>query len=282
MKNFLALTYILSFTWAIGLQGLTIPRNGLTLGTAGTGIAGSLDPSLNPAMEVQDFSHIQFSMDRWLGEINGSQAAFSWGREIPKYLSIRTLNAEDLELWGNNPEDKPMGSFAVNFVSASFGASHDFNTPYRFGMRIESNYSHLFTESLYGFTLDMGMNTKLSDNIQLGAVIQHLGIEKTNGLQAELPLTIGLGAAFQLAALNTSLFSDIKYSADHGPGLHGAINTNWKFINFRAGAALYENQKSTAAGFSFQYRRWKLNYGVYFHENTILGLPQFMDIRYTL
>ena len=36
-----------------------------------------------------------------------------------------------------------------------------------------------------------------------------------------------------------------------------------------------------ALGFSLNYRQWKINYGVYHHENSILGptLPQFLDIR---
>ena len=52
MTQILIILYILfSFSWSIGFQGLIIPQNGQILSTAGTGIAGDIDPALNPAMQ---------------------------------------------------------------------------------------------------------------------------------------------------------------------------------------------------------------------------------------
>ena len=107
--NFILSILLISSNWAIGLQGLIIPQNGKILSTAGTGIAGDIHPALNPAMGISSHSYMQFSLNNWLGDIKGGHTLFRWGNEIPKQLSIQTWNAKDLELWGDSPDDSPMG-----------------------------------------------------------------------------------------------------------------------------------------------------------------------------
>ena len=157
MKESLIIFIILiTNSWAIGLQSLVIPQSGQILATSGTGIAGDIDPALNPAMNVSNHPYLQFSINRWLGDMSGSHTLFRWGSEVPKQLSIQSWSAKNLELWGDYPDDRPLGTFGVHWAAAAFSISHHFNTPYRFGLRIQTNYSHLFTESLTGITLDAG------------------------------------------------------------------------------------------------------------------------------
>ena len=139
MKFILSFILSVSFSWGIGLTGLIIPENGHVLSTAGTGIAGGISPSLNPAMNISKHSYIQFSLNHWLGDIKGSQTAFHWGGRIPQAISIQSWNAKDLQLWGNNPDFSPLGTFGVHYVSAAYSISHNLNTPYRFGVRIQTN-----------------------------------------------------------------------------------------------------------------------------------------------
>ena len=186
--NFILLILLISCNWAIGLQGLVIPQNGKILSTAGTGIAGDIHPALNPAMGISSHSYMQFSLNNWLGDVSGGHTLFHWGNEIPKQLSIQTWNAKDLELWGDSPDDSPMGAFGIHYVSAAYSMSHHFNTPYRFGFRLQTNYSHLFTESLSGITLDVGTTIPMGTSITLGAVIRNLGYEFKNNLRAEFPV----------------------------------------------------------------------------------------------
>ena len=55
----------------------------------------------------------------------------------------------------------------------------------------------------------------------------------------------------------------------------------WDFhLNTAAGKSISENRNASSLGFSFNYRSWKINYGIYFHENSaVLGTPQFLDVR---
>ena len=278
--NFILSILLISSNWAIGLQGLVIPQNGKILSTAGTGIAGDIHPALNPAMGISSHSYMQFSLNNWLGDVSGGHTLFHWGNEIPKQLSIQTWNAKDLELWGDSPDDSPMGTFGIHYVSAAYSMSHHFNTPYRFGFRLQTNYSHLFTESLSGITLDVGTAIPMGTSITLGAVIRNLGYEFKNNLRAELPVESGIGAAIKLPIIKASILTDLLYSSSNGQEVRTGVSTNWKWMNINAGTSISKNRNAKAMGFSLNYRRWKINYGIYFHENSaVLGIPQFLDVR---
>jgi len=278
--NFILSILLISCNWAIGLQGLVIPQNGKILSTAGTGIAGDIHPALNPAMGISSHSYMQFSLNNWLGDVSGGHTLFHWGNEIPKQLSIQTWNAKDLELWGDSPDDSPMGTFGIHYVSAAYSMSHHFNTPYRFGFRLQTNYSHLFTESLSGITLDVGTAIPMGTSITLGAVIRNLGYEFKNNLRAELPVESGIGAAIKLPIIKASILTDLLYSSSNGKEVRAGVSTNWKWMNINAGTSISKNRNAKAMGFSLNYRRWKINYGIYFHENSaVLGIPQFLDVR---
>ena len=279
-RNFILSILLISSNWAIGLQGLIIPQNGKILSTAGTGIAGDIHPALNPAMGLSSHSYMQFSLNNWLGDVSGGQTLFHWGNEIPKQLSIQTWNAKDLELWGDSPGDSPMGTFGVHYVSAAYSMSHHFNTPYRFGFRLQTNYSHLFTESLSGITLDVGTTIPIGTSITLGGVIRNLGYEFKNNLRADLPVEAGIGATVKLPIVKASILTDLLYNSINGQELRAAISTNYKWMNINAGTSISKNRNAKAMGFSLNYRRWKINYGIYFHENSaVLGMPQFLDVR---
>ena len=274
-----SLLYI-SSTWAIVMQGLVIPQNSQILSTAGTGVAGDIDPALNPAMNISSHSYMQFSLNNWLGDVSGGHTLFHWGNEIPKQLSIQTWNAKDLELWGDSPDDSPMGTFGIHYVSAAYSMSHHFNTPYRFGFRLQTNYSHLFTESLSGITLDVGTTIPMGTSITIGTVIRNLGYEFKNNLRAELPVESGIGAAIKLPIIKASILTDLLYSSSNGKEVRAGVSTNWKWMNINAGTSISKNRNAKAMGFSLNYRRWKINYGIYFHENSaVLGIPQFLDVR---
>ena len=279
-KSLIIFIILIASSWAIGLQSLVIPQSGQILATSGTGIAGDIDPALNPAMNISNHPYMQFSLNRWLGDVSGSHTLFRWGSEVPKQLSIQSWSAKNLELWGDYPDDRPLGTFGVHWAAAAFSISHHFNTPYRFGLRIQTNYSHLFTESMTGITLDAGTIVPLGSSLTLGAVIKNLGYEYTNNLRSELPVEGGIGAAFKLPFIYTSILTDLLYNTSNEQELRAGVTTHWKWLNLNAGTSISEKRNAKSMGFSFNYRRWKINYGIYFHENSaVLGTPQFLDVR---
>ena len=280
MRLIIVIIFFITHSFAIGLQGLIIPQSGHILSTAGAGIAGDIDPALNPAMLKKDHPYMQFSLNRWLGGVSGSNTLFRWGNEVQKQVSIQSWSAKDLELWGDLPDERPLGSFGVHWASAAFSISHNFNTPYRFGLRIQTNYSHLFTESISGITMDVGTVLPLGSSFTVAGVIRNIGYEYTNNLRAELPVEGGIGLKIKLPKVKTSLMADLLYNLEQGKEMRIAFATDMKFLNFNAGRSISDNRNAISLGFSFNYRSWKINYGIYFHENSeVLGTPRFLDVR---
>ena len=280
MKLTLSLILIGSFSWGIGLTGLIIPENGQVLSTAGTGIAEGISPGLNPAMNVSKHSYIQFSLNRWLGDIKGSYTAYHWGQEIPQAISIHSWNATDIPEYGDKPTSSPLGTFGVHYVSAAYSISHHLNTPYRFGIRIQANYNHLYIESMSGITLDAGALFPLGSFLTFGAVIRNLGYEYTNNLKAKLPGEIGLGTELKLP-FKMSIIADAIYLSEKGTDIRMGVRSHFKWLNVNAGFSINEKRAAQALGFSFNYRKWLISYGIYSHDNLILSptLPQFLDVR---
>ena len=277
MKTPFSFIILISFSWAIGLKGLIIPENGHVLSMASTGIAGGFSPGLNPAIHESEHSYIQFSLNRWFADIKGSHMAYQWGRAAPQTISIQSWNANDLELWGEQPNSSPLGTFGVHYMSVAYSISHDLNTPYRFGIRIQANYTHLYTEFMNGITLDAGVLFPLSSLINIGGVVRNIGYENTNNLTAELPMEMGMGTELKLP-FQMSLLTDIVLS-EKETDIRIGFRTHWKWLNMHAGISIHDKRTSRAAGFSFTFRDWLINYGIYSHENSILGIPQFLDVR---
>ena len=278
MKLTVYLFLIVSFSWSIGFKGLIIPENGYILSTAGAGIAEGIAPGLNPAINISNHSYIQFSKNDWIGNIKGSHTAYQWGGEMPQTISIQTWNANDLELWGDNPDANPLGTFGVHYVSAAYSISHHLNSPYRFGIRIQTNYTHLFTESISGITLDVGALFPLNSFITTGVVVRNYGYKYTNNLKANLPIEIGLGMKLELP-IKMSVLSDAIYLSDRSTDIRMGIRSHFKWLNIHAGVSHHEKRMAQALGFSFNYHQWLISYGIYSHENSKLGLPKFLDVR---
>ena len=78
-----------------------------------------------------------------------------------------------------------------------------------------------------------------------------------------------------------SFLTDAIYLSDKKTDIRVGVRTHFKLLNVYAGTSISEKRNAQALGFSLRYRKWLINYGVYNHENTMLGptLPQFLDVR---
>ena len=279
IKLYIQIFFMFSFSWCIGLKGLIIPENGYVLSTNGTGIAEGNSPSLNPALRENSTSYIQFSFNHWIGDIQGSHIAYHFGEKFAQSITIQTWNATDLELRDDTPTQIPLGTFGVHYVSTAYSISHDLNTPFRFGMRLQSNYNNLFIESESNLMLSGGALFPINSFITIGTVIKNLTFEK----KSDLDPTLGIGMQIKIP-FNLSFSSDFIKISELDEDIRFGFRTNWNKINFHMGSSMSENRNSKAFGFSFNHKRWLINYGIYYHENSTLSpsLPQFFDIRFHL
>ena len=100
-----------------------------------------------------------------------------------------------------------------------------------------------------------------------------------------MPVEAGIGAAVKLPFIQTSILTDLLYNTSmasrNGQELRFGVTTHLKWININAGTSIAKNRNAKSMGFSFNYRRWVINYGIYFHENAaLLGTPEFLDVRH--
>ena len=270
-----------SYSWSIGWKGNIIPENGYVLATCKSGIAEGISPSLNPALKINLKSYIQFSFNNWIGDTKGSHIAYHYGKEFSQSITIQTWNSTDIQLWGDNPNESSDGTFSVHYVSAAYSISHNLNSPFRFGVRLKSNYSHLFTQSESDFIISGGILLPINSFLTIGAVIKNIPIEKKSQISSESGLGIQINVPFNLL-----LSADLVHSLDLNNNEYSlGLRTNWNKINFYMGSSeMNKKRKSKAFGFSFNHKRWLINYGVYYHQNAIFQspLPQFFDIRFHL
>tara|TARA_B100001029_G_C15050183_1_gene450129 strand:+ start:704 stop:1570 length:867 start_codon:yes stop_codon:yes gene_type:complete len=278
--NILILVFFLNYLHGIGLQGLVIPQNSSSLSTSGTGIAANIDASLNPAMKVPNSSYLQYSQNTWLGEIQGNHMLFRWDSKVPKEISIKTWNATELELWGDYPDDRPLGTFSVHYISTAFNISHNLNTPYQFGLRIQTNYSQLFTESQSVITMDIGMKIPFNNFIKFGSVIRNFGYKMNNSLRSDIPLEYGLGTEIILPIIKGSILNDLIYNNINEIESRYALKTNYKVLNLFLGGSSSNKRKAQSFGFSLKHHKWEIFSSFYFHKkSSILGTPLFIDLR---
>lgn len=280
LDRYIIISLLIANVYAIGPQGFLIPQNGEILSNCGTGIAGNIDAALNPAMKKIKSPYIQFSINKWLGDLSGSYTLFRWGKTIQKQVSIQTWSANDIELYGDSPSTSPLGKFGVYWSSASFSLSHNFNSKNIFGLRIQTNYSHLFTESLIGITFDVGTFIPINKSISLAGTISNIGYEYNKSIQSSIPTSYAIGTCMKLQTLQLSVLSDILYNSTNGLEQRIALATSRKYLNINFGKSFSEKRQASSIGISFNFRNWKINNGFYFHENSkALGLPIFLDVR---
>ena len=278
MRTFIYIIVSISLSWCIGIQGLIIPENSYVLSTAGTGIASGEATTLNPAVHSTKKSFVQFSLNKWLGDIKGSHTAYHFGQYFAQSINIQTWNANDIQLWGDKPDSKPLGTFGIHYISAAYSISHDLNSPYRFGLRIETNYSHLFVESMSGMTLDIGILIPINSFMTSGLTIRNFGYEYSKNLRVNIPVELGAGTKLDLP-YKISILTDAIYLSNKGLDIRLALIKKGNWLNFNLGASKHDKRIAHAIGFSFNYRKLLISYGLYNHENSELGLPQFFDVR---
>ena len=113
---------------------------------------------------------------RWVSIFIGFFGAFWYAFDLSKTIDIKSLSAR-------------------NFY---------------FGYKVKFNLSKLYTESMYGGTVDFGIIKKMSNNLSVGFVTKNLGKEYYNNTSFNTDMTIGLGASYKLK-IPIKILSDILY-----------------------------------------------------------------------
>lgn len=269
---FILLSFNLSL--CIGLKALVIPQSASLLSTSGTGICYSYE--VNPALLFADNSSISLSKNSWLGGVSGQKISYIFNKR--NYISFESLSIDDIELRDEIATESPIGFFGAHWYAAEINKSYDlgFNN-LTFGYKIKFNYSKLFSESMHGYSIDLGLNQNLNQNLNIGILLKNIGREFGSNLRVENNILFGVGVRYNLPNLKLILLSDYLIYDENNFLKFSAI-TDLSYLNFILGGTYSDNYKDLSFGVKLDYKKWELIFGNLNHNNAILGNPSSVEI----
>lgn len=269
---FILLSFNLSL--CIGLKALVIPQSASLLSTSGTGICYSYE--VNPALLFADNSSISLSKNSWLGGVSGQKISYIFKKR--NYISFESLSIDDIELRDEIATESPIGFFGAHWYAAEINKSYDlgFNN-LTFGYKIKFNYSKLFSESMHGYSIDLGLNQNLNQNLNIGILLKNIGREFGSNLRVENNILFGVGVRYNLPNLKLILLSDYLIYDENNFLKFSAI-TDLPYLNFIVGGTYSDNYKDLSFGVKLDYKKWELIFGNLNHNNAILGNPSSVEI----
>ena len=269
---FILLSFNLSL--CIGLKALVIPQSASLLSTSGTGICYSYE--VNPALLFADNSSISLSKNSWLGGVSGQKISYIFNKR--NYISFESLSIDDIELRDEIATESPIGFFGAHWYAAEINKSYDLGSNnLTFGYKIKFNYSKLFSESMHGYSIDLGLNQNLNQNLNIGILLKNIGREFASNLRVENNILFGVGVRYNLPNLKLILLSDYLIY-DENNFLKFSTITDLPYLNFIVGGTYSDNYKDLSFGVKLDYKKWELIFGNLNHNNAILGNPSSVEI----
>ena len=275
---------ILSFSWAIGLEALVIPQKATIISTSGTGIGGYIDASINPASIKYIKPHLGISDNLWYGDISGIKSSWSFGEKVHRIFSIESIGLDDIEHHITNEVD-PLGYIDAKWIAFDFSSDVNLNRIFKdtkgisIGYNIKLNYSKLHSERYWGYSIDFGLQKKMSDKLNFGFISKNFGREYSLSGIDRIENYIGLGFAYNANIIRNNVYFDWIYSNSRNI-FKLALKTDFKYVNLALGTSYSKNSyRDFSYGLSFNLKDWMIIFGSIVHDNSALGTPKSVELR---
>ena len=131
---------------------------------------------------------------------------------------------------------------------------------------------------MHGYSIDIGINKHINNNLSLGFVVKNLGKEISDHLRVNNFHTLGLGVAYFVPDTKLLFIFDIIEQGNEDY-MKLALETNFPYINFIFGSTHSKNYQDISFGLKIDYKDWSLIYGNLNHDNPILGNPNSIEIK---
>ena len=288
MKRIIYIIYLVNFIWGIGLDALIIPQKANVIAMSGAGIASDLDIAINPSSKVR--AYLGFSNNNWLAGVSGQKSTWFFTGDTNYFLSFESLGVNDIEYHSDNDSD-PEGYISANWYAVDFGNNFNIdkyfdNMNMQLGYNLKLNYSKLYVENSWGYTLDLGLNKEISDNFNIGFVIKNLGKQYYSS-QENISINnyVGMGISHNLNIMKSDKFYfDLVYNVDivnHSDNniLKLGAMTKFPYLNLMFGTSQSDGYNDFSYGLSFEVENWMLIFGTLNHDNPALGTPHCIELR---
>ena len=144
---------------------MVIPQTASLLSKSGAGI--SQNGEVNPALLDNYSSHVSFSRNSWFGAITGQKISLLLKNKT--YISFETLSVTDIELRDEIANDSPIGLFGAYWyaieLNRTINLKSSITNKFSIGYKVIMNFSKLYTETMKGYTIDLGISNKISKNL---------------------------------------------------------------------------------------------------------------------
>jgi hypothetical protein len=213
-----------------------------------------------------------------LAGVSGQKISYIFDRR--KYISFENLSINDIELRDEIATEEPLGFFGADWYAAEINESFDlsFYENITFGYKVKLNYSKLYTESMHGYSIDIGFNNQINKNLNIGLLIKNLGREYSNNLRVDNDILLGFGMSYNIPDLKLILLSDYLIY-DENNLLKFSTITTLPHLNFIIGGTYSESYKDLSFGIKLDYKKWAFIFGNLNHNNQVLENPSSVEIR---
>jgi len=284
IKYLILLVLVIGKVFPIGLKALIIPQNAILIGSSSTGIA--YHPELNPANHYNKNANFSFSNNTWFADVKGQKlSALIDSKKYFDYsfIAMESLSVTDIELRNEIANDEPLGLFGVYWYALELSQSVNLKKYLKnlgdinFGYKIKVNFSKLYSSTMYGYTLDIGINKKINNNITASFVVKNFGKEYSNDLSADHPIVYGIGAGYLIPSIYLNVLADIYYQNEEIISKFSLLST-FPYVNIFVGSTSSESYNDYSWGMKIELNKWAIIYGNLFHDNSSLNNPSAIEL----
>lgn len=275
--TFLFLVYLFfNLSGAVGIESLNIPvtAEALALDNAGAALKG--DNYSNPAARFNS-EVLSYGSRLWIDGFKGHTISYSFGSRKPLNLVFETMKDEKVKHYGAVPQDDALGNIPVSWYSLAIGVSHEIKGN-QIGFKIKPFINLLYTEKLYGISLNAGLMKSISETYSVGIALKNVGWTDGDLEKQKLPMVIQGGAAVRMMDQRLNLFADVRFINNSLEKIIGFYFTTSSLAVFNS-ISIREESVLPGAGISFTFGKWSIQYGAQIQANSALGFPQFLNIN---
>ncbi|MCF7804125.1 MAG: hypothetical protein K9N46_12315 [Candidatus Marinimicrobia bacterium] len=282
---------------ASGLAFLQVnPDSRLTaLGGAGVGLSaanGHTGPGnflINPAVYQESIrSTVQAGHSFWLADagIEFLGVVFpvgSWNTGI----SMTSANIDGFELRDHRATDEPLGEFGAHYLRAGLHASTILTPELSVGARMDFLYEKIYYEMASGGSISLGAQYRLSDDLTLGATINHLGVmSELRSESTPLPTSarIGVGITSEIPEVNIDyniLVDGGTYLGDYFFVVGGYELWYRDLLALRGGVQFLPSGFTPSLGAGIRWGNLSFDYGILLPEHQ-MGTPHQLSLHLRL
>ena len=143
----------------------------------------------------------------------------------------------------------------------------------------------LLDETATGFAMDVGLQRKINDNLNIGISLHNLGsMSELYKEKPKLPVRLIIGSSynFKVNSIDNSLIIAVEESSIvDGIILRVGDIVKWNKLQFLIGTQFTKNVASISGGIGIKLGVYDIKYGIQFGSQS-LGIPQMLDVSVVL